>query len=68
MDLVGALFVGRAGVPLSHIPYRGGGPAMNGVMAGQVPLFFANVAAATFCQDQRTLWAEVVRERKISVG
>jgi|GEM_PF-5079634 len=26
------------------------------------------VAAATFIQDQRTLWAEVVRERKISVG
>ncbi len=46
MALAGALFVGRAGVPVSHIPYRGGGPAMNGVMAGQVPLFFANVASA----------------------
>jgi len=44
--LAGALFEERANVQLSHIPYRGGGPAMNDVMAGQVPLFFANVASA----------------------
>jgi tripartite-type tricarboxylate transporter receptor subunit TctC len=44
--LAGALFEDRAGVKLSHIPYRGGGPAMNDVMAGQVPLFFANVASS----------------------
>lgn len=44
--LAGALFEERAAVQLSHIPYRGGGPAMNDVMAGQVPLFFANVASA----------------------
>lgn len=23
-----------------HVPYKGGGPAMNDVMAGQVPVFF----------------------------
>jgi tripartite-type tricarboxylate transporter receptor subunit TctC len=44
--LAGALFEERAGVRLSHIPYRGGGPAMNDVMGGQVPLFFANVASS----------------------
>lgn len=44
--LAGALFEDRAGVSLVHIPYRGGGPAMNDVMAGQVPLFFANVASS----------------------
>ncbi|SFD81520.1 tripartite tricarboxylate transporter substrate binding protein [Paracidovorax konjaci] len=44
--LAGALFEERAGVNLVHIPYRGGGPAMNDVMGGQVPLFFANVASA----------------------
>ncbi|CAM3442665.1 tripartite tricarboxylate transporter substrate binding protein [Paracidovorax anthurii] len=44
--LAGALFEERAGVGLVHIPYRGGGPAMNDVMGGQVPLFFANVASA----------------------
>ena len=44
--LAGVLFEGKAGVSLSHIPYRGGGPALNDVMAGQVPLFFANVASS----------------------
>jgi tripartite-type tricarboxylate transporter receptor subunit TctC len=44
--LAGALFEGRAGVTLLHIPYKGGGPALNDVMAGQVPLFFANVASS----------------------
>lgn len=44
--LAGALFEDRAGVKLQHVPYKGGGPAMNDVMAGQVPLFFANVASS----------------------
>ena len=44
--LAGALFEERTGVRLSHIPYRGGGPAMNDVMGGQVPLLFANVASS----------------------
>jgi tripartite-type tricarboxylate transporter receptor subunit TctC len=44
--LAGALFEERAGVTLTHVPYRGGGPAMNDVMGGQVPLFFANVASS----------------------
>jgi tripartite-type tricarboxylate transporter receptor subunit TctC len=44
--LAGALFEERAGVSLVHVPYRGGGPALNDVMAGQVPLFFANVASS----------------------
>ena len=44
--LAGALFEAMAKVELSHIPYRGGGPALNDVMGGQVPLFFANVASS----------------------
>ena len=32
-------------VQLTHVPYRGGGPALNDVIGGQVPLFFANVAS-----------------------
>jgi tripartite-type tricarboxylate transporter receptor subunit TctC len=44
--LAGALFEQRAGVELLHVPYRGGGPALNDVMGGQVPLFFANVASS----------------------
>jgi tripartite-type tricarboxylate transporter receptor subunit TctC len=44
--LAGALFEDLAKVQLVHVPYRGGGPAMNDVMGGQVPLFFANVASS----------------------
>ncbi len=43
--LAGALFEQLAKVKLVHVPYRGGGPALNDVMAGVVPLFFANVAS-----------------------
>ena len=44
--LAGALFEQLAKAELTHIPYKGGGPAMNDVMGGQVPLFFANVASS----------------------
>jgi tripartite-type tricarboxylate transporter receptor subunit TctC len=44
--LAGALFEQRAQVKLTHVPYKGGGPALNDVMGGQVPLFFANVASS----------------------
>jgi tripartite-type tricarboxylate transporter receptor subunit TctC len=30
---------------LAHIPYKGGGPALNDVVGGQVPLFFGNLAS-----------------------
>ncbi len=43
--LAGELFKQRAGVDMQHIPYKGGGPAMNDVIGGQVPVFFANVAS-----------------------
>jgi tripartite-type tricarboxylate transporter receptor subunit TctC len=44
--LAGALFEDLAKVELTHVPYRGGGPALNDVIGGQVPLFFANVASS----------------------
>jgi tripartite-type tricarboxylate transporter receptor subunit TctC len=44
--LAGALFEQLAKVKLVHVPYRGGGPALNDVMGGVVPLFFANVASS----------------------
>ena len=30
------------GVKINHVPYRGGGVALNDVMSGQVKFFFAN--------------------------
>ena len=44
--LAGALFESLAHIELTHVPYRGGGPALTDVMGGQVPLFFANIASS----------------------
>ncbi|MCK8787057.1 tripartite tricarboxylate transporter substrate-binding protein [Roseomonas sp. NAR14] len=50
--LVMELFARRAGVPLNHIPYRGGAPAVNDLIAGQVQLYFGNVnVSAPFVRD-----------------
>ncbi len=43
--LSGELFKQQAHVDMTHIPYKGGGPALNDVMGGQVPLYFANMAS-----------------------
>ncbi len=39
-----ALLSQRAGVKLTHVPYRGGGPAMNDAIAGHVDLLIGSTA------------------------
>jgi tripartite-type tricarboxylate transporter receptor subunit TctC len=38
--LAGALFALKAGVDMLHVPYKGGGPALNAVMGGETQLHF----------------------------
>src|SRR5215467_11443898 len=40
--LAGELFKAMAGVNLVHVPYRGGGPAVNDLLGGQVQVYFAS--------------------------
>ena len=42
LHLAGELFKRMAGVNLTHIPYRGAGPALNDLIPGRVDAIFAN--------------------------
>jgi tripartite-type tricarboxylate transporter receptor subunit TctC len=44
--LIAELFKSMAGVEINHIPYRGGGPAVNDLVAGHVDLMFGELASA----------------------
>lgn len=41
------LFLFNAGIRMTHVAYRGEAPAIADVLAGQVPLLFANVSVVT---------------------
>jgi len=45
--LAGEMFTNLAKVQLSHIPYRGAGPALTDLLGGQVDMMFATAAAAS---------------------
>jgi len=38
--LIGEMFKARAGIDIVHVPYKGGGPSINDVVAGQVQMTF----------------------------
>ena len=42
----GELFKAMAGVNMQHVPYRGGGPALIDLLAGQVPVMFDTLATS----------------------
>ena len=44
--LIGEMFKLRAGVDIVHVPYRGGGPSGQAVIAGEVQFTFENPATA----------------------
>ncbi len=38
--LIGEMFKARAGIDIVHVPYKGGGPSINDVVAGQIEMTF----------------------------
>ena len=45
--LAGELLKSRSGARLNHVPFRGGGPAMNDLLGGHVPSLIASAPTAT---------------------
>jgi tripartite-type tricarboxylate transporter receptor subunit TctC len=43
--LTGELFKQLTGLPLQHVPYRGGGPTVTALLAGDIPLAFETMLA-----------------------
>ena len=61
------LFKNIAGVYITHIPYKGAGPALNDVVAGQVPVIFDNMPSALpFILDNRLVPIVVAAPNRIS--
>lgn len=44
--LAGALFTNQAGIKMTHIPYKGGAPAITDTLGGQVPMSFSAFGVA----------------------
>lgn len=62
------LYKSLSGTFVTHIPYRGAGPALNDTVAGQVPIIFDNLPSALpFIQQKRLIPIVVAAPQRLAV-
>ncbi|MFZ3140537.1 tripartite tricarboxylate transporter substrate binding protein BugE [Polaromonas sp.] len=62
------LYKSLTGTFVTHIPYRGAGPALNDTVAGQVPMIFDNLPSALpFIQQKRLIPIVVAAPQRLAV-
>ncbi|MGE8396568.1 MAG: tripartite tricarboxylate transporter substrate binding protein BugE [Comamonas sp.] len=62
------LYKNLTGTFITHIPYRGAGPALNDTVAGQVPMILDNLPSALpFIKDKRLLAVAVAAPQRLAV-
>ena len=65
--LMAELLQSFAGIKLTHVPYKGAGPALTDVVAGQIPATFTSMAtAAPFVQSGRLRILGVTSSKRLA--
>ena len=67
--LEGELLKARAGIDMIHVPYRGGGPALTGLLGGEVQIFFSALTQMLpYISDGRLRGLAVTSERRSALA